>query len=105
MLGLMETKMADSEEWIRHRAYALWEADGYAHGKDSAHWEQARREYETLSASGKTPDTAGASKPLAVEPAPNDPVIDTAPAKPKPKAAAKPVAAPARKRSAKKTGL
>jgi Protein of unknown function (DUF2934) len=97
--------MADSEEWIRHRAYALWEEDGCAHGKDGAHWEQARREYETLSASGKTPETAGASKPLAVEPAPNDPVIDTTPAKPRTRAAAKPAATPAKKRSTKKTSL
>ncbi|WP_377296773.1 DUF2934 domain-containing protein [Rhizobium sp. SGZ-381] len=101
--------MADSEEWIRNRAYALWEADGYTHGKDAEHWEQARREFEAAGASGKKGAKASAaktntSKSIAVEPAPTDPVIDTAPAKAKPKAAAKAAAAPAKTRAVKKTG-
>lgn len=34
----------ERQEWISKRAYALWEADGRPHGKDSEHWEQAVRE-------------------------------------------------------------
>lgn len=29
---------------IRRRAYALWELEGHAHGRDLAHWLQAERE-------------------------------------------------------------
>jgi hypothetical protein len=32
------------DEWIKKRAYALWEEDGYPTGKDAAHWEQATKE-------------------------------------------------------------
>ncbi|MCJ8520146.1 sRNA-binding protein [Pseudorhizobium tarimense] len=42
--------MADTEdEWIKKRAYALWEEEGKPHGKDAEHWEQARREYSAFS--------------------------------------------------------
>ena len=34
----------ERQEWISKRAYALWEADGRQHGKDSEHWELAVRE-------------------------------------------------------------
>jgi hypothetical protein len=45
----METTMAGSEEdWIRHRAYVLWEEEGYPTGKDREHWERAALEYATL---------------------------------------------------------
>ncbi|MDO1584250.1 DUF2934 domain-containing protein [Rhizobium oryzicola] len=37
--------MAESENWIRQRAYALWEEEGYPHGKDAVHWERAKQEY------------------------------------------------------------
>jgi len=97
--------MADSDEWIRSRAYALWEESGYAHGKDSEHWEKARREYEALNAAGKKPTKPRAGKSIAVEPAPTDPVIDTAPAKAAQKTAPKVAATPAKKRTTKKTGL
>ncbi|SMF08473.1 Protein of unknown function [Xaviernesmea oryzae] len=41
--------MADSEEdWIKKRAYALWEEEGYPAGKDREHWERAKLEYATL---------------------------------------------------------
>ncbi|MBD9389060.1 DUF2934 domain-containing protein [Agrobacterium sp. AGB01] len=33
-------------DWISARAYALWERDGQAHGKDVQHWQQAAAEYE-----------------------------------------------------------
>ncbi|KEC71261.1 DUF2934 domain-containing protein [Rhizobium phaseoli] len=39
------------EEWIKKRAYALWEEEGYPTGRDSIHWEQARHERETLDGS------------------------------------------------------
>ncbi|MCJ8507311.1 DUF2934 domain-containing protein [Rhizobium lemnae] len=38
--------MADSENWIKQRAYELWEADGQPHGKHDEHWAQACAEYE-----------------------------------------------------------
>ncbi|MBB4576366.1 DUF2934 domain-containing protein [Rhizobium lentis] len=39
------------EEWIKKRAYALWEEEGYPTGRDSIHWEQARHECEALEGS------------------------------------------------------
>ena len=48
--------MADSESWIKQRAYELWEADGQPHGKHDEHWAQARAEYEAREKSnGKAP--------------------------------------------------
>ena len=45
----METMMAASQEnWIKHRAYELWEQEGYPSGKDIEHWERAKLEYATL---------------------------------------------------------
>jgi len=45
----METMMAASQEnWIKHRAYQLWEQEGYPAGKDMEHWERAKLEYATL---------------------------------------------------------
>ncbi|PDV84958.1 DUF2934 domain-containing protein [Rhizobium sp. H4] len=39
------------EEWIKKRAYALWEEEGYPTGRESIHWEQARHEREALEGS------------------------------------------------------
>ncbi|MGX9993653.1 DUF2934 domain-containing protein (plasmid) [Rhizobium sp. Z1P35] len=39
------------EEWIKKRAYTLWEEEGYPIGRDSIHWEQARHERDTLDGS------------------------------------------------------
>lgn len=36
------------DEWIRSRAYALWEQNGRNHGRDQEHWEQAARERDEL---------------------------------------------------------
>lgn len=48
-VGRMETSMAENEDdWIKKRAYALWEEEGQPHGKDAEHWEQARREYSAF---------------------------------------------------------
>lgn len=52
------------EEWIKKRAYALWEEEGYPTGRDSIHWEQARHEHETLEGSGAT-SNGKAAKPKA----------------------------------------
>ncbi|QRM57388.1 DUF2934 domain-containing protein [Sinorhizobium sp. BG8] len=41
--------MSDARlEWIRKRAYAIWEAEGRPHGRDAQHWEQASRERDDL---------------------------------------------------------
>jgi hypothetical protein len=57
-LGEWRRKMAESnEEWIRRRAYELWEAEGYPTGKDAEHWEQAKLEYVT-----QNPASAGSGK-------------------------------------------
>jgi hypothetical protein len=37
----------DKEERIRRRAYEIWEGSGRAEGRESEHWEQARREIES----------------------------------------------------------
>lgn len=39
---------ASQENWIKHRAYQLWEQEGYPSGKDMEHWERAKLEYATL---------------------------------------------------------
>lgn len=38
--------MADNEDdWIRKRAYSLWEEEGRPSGKDAEHWERAKKEF------------------------------------------------------------
>jgi hypothetical protein len=44
------------EEWIKKRAYALWEEEGHPTGRDSIHWEQARKEREKLESSAASKD-------------------------------------------------
>ncbi|MDR6666351.1 DUF2934 domain-containing protein [Rhizobium sp. 1399] len=44
------------EEWIKKRAYALWEEEGHPTGRDSIHWEQARAEHDTLKGASKSPN-------------------------------------------------
>lgn len=67
--------MADSEEdWIKRRAYELWEAEGYPTGKDIEHWERAKLEYVTLKPDaglpgktrGKPIEPVEAAKPAGV---------------------------------------
>lgn len=76
--------MADSEQdWIKHRAYALWEEEGYPSGKDTEHWERAKLEFATLKPT--------ASAPAAHEqPAASPPKLPTANAKESTAKAAKP---------------
>ncbi|WP_404947041.1 DUF2934 domain-containing protein [Rhizobium terrae] len=72
--GRMETIMAESEdEWIRKRAYALWEEEGYPAGKDREHWERAKLEYATLgpvpsSGAARGRKTSAAIKPPGTAP-------------------------------------
>jgi hypothetical protein len=70
-IGRMETIMADSEEkWIRQRAYALWEEEGYPSGKDQEHWDRARSEYAALgssASSGASKGKKGAAAPKATK--------------------------------------
>lgn len=50
--------MAASDEWIKHRAYELWEQEGYPSGKDKEHWERAKLEYASqnpVASSDKAP--------------------------------------------------
>jgi hypothetical protein len=66
----METMMAASQEdWIKHRAYELWEQEGYPSGKDTEHWERAKLEYATLKPTASngtgTKVSAKAPKPAA----------------------------------------
>ena len=42
------------EEWVRTRAYMLWERNGRQHGQDQDHWEQARREYAEMIAAAQS---------------------------------------------------
>jgi hypothetical protein len=53
-------------EWISKRAYAIWEAAGRPHGRDSEHWEQAARERDEFErvALGPDTETKTAKKPL-----------------------------------------
>lgn len=44
------------EEWIKKRAYALWEEEGHPTGRDSIHWEQAKKEREKLEGSAASKD-------------------------------------------------
>ena len=41
--AVIAERIAD-EEAIRHRAYAIWEAEGCPHGRDVDHWYRARAE-------------------------------------------------------------
>jgi Protein of unknown function (DUF2934) len=44
------------EEWIKKRAYALWEEEGHPTGRDSFHWDQARTEHDALKEASKSPN-------------------------------------------------
>ncbi|QFY63588.1 DUF2934 domain-containing protein (plasmid) [Rhizobium grahamii] len=44
------------EEWIKKRAYALWEEEGRQSGRDHIHWEQAKRERAALEGSAASVD-------------------------------------------------
>jgi hypothetical protein len=48
----------DSEQHVRHRAYAIWEAKGRPHGDHLEHWRQAIREIEQAKEAPETPADA-----------------------------------------------
>jgi hypothetical protein len=87
----METSMAEHEDdWIRQRAYALWEEEGRPSGKDAAHWEQARREHgatgskSVTSTSQKSTKSAGKTSPATsadVPPTPSGAAAKKSPSK------------------------
>lgn len=57
----------DREDWLRQRAYAIWEAEGHPAGREHAHWAQAERELATRQAPEEHPA-------LAATPAETSPV-------------------------------
>lgn len=80
--------MAERENKVRDRAYALWQAEGEPHGRDRDHWTQAELELgDDDSAAAEPADSPAADTPLtdtqdtapAAEPA-------DSPAAPKPRA-------------------
>jgi Protein of unknown function (DUF2934) len=40
----------DREQWLRQRAYAIWEIEGCPEGRDREHWEKAERELSAAQA-------------------------------------------------------
>lgn len=38
--------MADREQELRNRAYAIWEREGRPHGEHDEHWKRAQEEHE-----------------------------------------------------------
>lgn len=52
--------MTDREHQIRERAYNIWEAEGYPHGRAEDHWHRAAREVAETGADA-APAEAGAA--------------------------------------------
>ncbi|MBB6487161.1 DUF2934 domain-containing protein [Rhizobium lusitanum] len=51
------------DEWIKKRAYAIWEEEGYPTGRDVTHWQQASSERIALEKSvGKESKLGAKSK-------------------------------------------
>ena len=48
------------DEWIKKRAYAIWEEEGYPVGRDGIHWEQASGERIALEKSDGKESKLGA---------------------------------------------
>lgn len=70
--------MADHEDdWVRKRAYSLWEEEGYPAGKDLEHWERAKRELESFKPGrmkrATSQPTAASAKPASAKPASTKP--------------------------------
>lgn len=36
----------ERDEWIKDRAYSLWEMSGREHGRDQEHWQRAQQEWQ-----------------------------------------------------------
>ena len=59
---------SDREERIRQRAYAIWQSEGHAHGREEEHWHRAEREIAAEEpGSSKTPRRAARSKQATPE--------------------------------------
>lgn len=54
----------DRDQWIKDRAYSLWEISGRPHGRDHEHWQQALADWETY---GRSQNRAGARPPTEAE--------------------------------------
>ena len=52
---------SDREERIKERAYALWLAEGRAHGKHQDHWHRAEREI-AAEETGSKPAAGGTAR-------------------------------------------
>ena len=59
-----------SEDDIRKRAYALWEADGRPEGSHEAHWLQASHELTRQTEADASPQTAAPFEAVNAEAAP-----------------------------------
>jgi len=66
----------DQEALIRKRAYEIWEREGWPHGRDREHWDQAARE---IAAEGAPAASKRASKATPA-PAPKK-IAEKAPAR------------------------
>ena len=89
-----ETQMSpDKEALIRKRAYEIWEREGWPHGRDREHWDQAARE---IAAEG-APAAPKRARKAAPAPAPKK-IAEKAPARGTPLVA--PSAKPASGRAA-----
>ena len=72
------------DEWIKKRAYAIWEEEGYPSGRDTAHWEQALAERAAID---KVASNGEEAKPKTTRRKPTAPALGNgaAPAKAAPK--------------------
>ena len=65
--------MAEPNDAVRGRAYAIWEAEGRPHGRDEAHWLEAVRQLLAEAAADvfvpETPTKAPSKKVAAAKPA------------------------------------
>ncbi len=59
------------EEWLRERAYEIWEADGRPEGRETEHWQRALRDAAIHFGVGG--DREGAVAPAAKEESESDP--------------------------------
>lgn len=50
----------EKDEWIKARAYSLWENDGYQHGRDAEHWQQAQADWNEMQQQSQTGSRARA---------------------------------------------
>ncbi len=82
------------DEWIKKRAYAIWEEEGYPTGRDVEHWARASGERialeESVANGGGVDIKAKAKRKVAVAAAP---VVDKTVTKPVRKASKKTTAA------------